>query len=123
MKHIVSIFSNRKFQEREIECPDEYKCGDYEVGFSPIPTCPPGVIPESLDEYKIVYGVIINVTSTKSKEQIIKEVKEKYADIVKNDEPYTVMNDIWDNTKIREVVVYDLHERCPHCGEVTSNDW
>lgn len=97
MKHIVPIFLNNKFQDGEIECPDTYKCGDYEVGFSPIQTCPPGVIPESLDEYKIVYSIVINTTSTKSKEQIIKEVKEKYADIVKNDKPCAVMIDMWDN--------------------------
>jgi hypothetical protein len=125
MRHIVPIFSNNNCYEGEIECPDTYKCGDYEIEFSPIQTCPPGTVPESIGEYKIVYGMTINVTSTKSREQILQEVKEKYGNVINNDKPYVEMRDMWDNTKIREVEIskVDYTERCPACGEAIDNDW
>lgn len=123
MKRVVTICSGNIYENVNIECPDTYKCGDYEIEFSPVQTCPPGTVPESISEYKIVYGVVVNVASTKSKEQIIQEVKEKYVEVIKNDEPYTTLLDMWDNTKIREVQKYNYEERCPACGEVLDNDW
>lgn len=123
MKHIVPIFLNNKFQDGEIECPDTYKCGDYEIEFSPVQTCPLGTVPENIGEYKIVYSVIINAASTKSREQIMQEVKGKYAEVIKDDKPYVEMRDMWDNTKIRETQKFNYEERCPACGEILNNDW
>jgi hypothetical protein len=123
MKHIVPIVYNSIWAECEIESPDPYKCGDYEIEFIPVQTCSPGTVPESISEYKIVYDLVINTASLKSKEHIIQEVKEKYAEVIKNDEPYTTLLDMWDNTKIRERKECLCEEHCPNCGEVINNDW
>ena len=89
-----------------LETPDAVKNGDYEISYQWVPTCSPGRLPESAEEYSLEYLVVLNMHSKRLQSEKFKVLEEifdttKAAGCAKA--PLHIMNDFWDASGARVV--------------------
>jgi hypothetical protein len=122
-EELLTVCKDGKYMSVERKLPSEVNTKDYIIGFA---FAPPnlGAVPESVEEYEIRAGVILNATSRRMKNggaKLMSEINRKLKKLGVKHKPI-IMKDMWDDNGLRpERKEHSDDNICPECGQEKSS--